>query len=167
MEESIKIKAQILDKKEVLKNAKFYEHEPLLCFSPYADALQALRNYFKEHPIGAGVKVELLFRPYPGDPHERAKNFFFALRDRLAEKIGDTTREHKDQLYRDCIRDLEFRDIDYSVKESIRDLTRYELWQATEHMMDWLAEAEAYVSDLRAEYEDVKKEYFESEDTGS
>lgn len=166
MEESIKIKAILENKKHVLHNPDFFKDEPLLCFTPSEEALKALKVYFQSINYEAGAPFELVLRPYPNDPTERARKFFFALRDRLAEHMGDVSKEHKDHLYRSCIREFAFLDINYGVKDSIRNLTRYELWQVTERMMDWLADAEAYTGDLEAEYNQVKKEYKENEGTG-
>ena len=59
--------------------------------SPYDELVRA---FVIANKVKAGSKIRVTFQPWSGDCSIRARNLFFALRDRLAEATGDTSYDY-------------------------------------------------------------------------
>jgi hypothetical protein len=154
MEDKIVLKGHIEKKQHVLSKPEFYEKTPMVCLIIPRDYVQGLVAFTTERPHATW---EVTITPWPENITERAWNFFFALRDRVAKAQGDTSSENKDHLYRSCLAEMCSAE-GQELKQSIKDLTKKELWKSTEIMYEWALEAEAYIIDLIPEYKGLKKE---------
>ncbi len=143
------VKGLIVDKRDILANPNKYKNQVLVCFSVGREYLQKLKLYRSEVDLTKPLEVKM--KPWPEEITDRARRFFFELRDRVAKAQGDETRQNKDHLYRSCL--LEYT----GLKSHMSDLNKQELWQCTELMFRWSLEAEAYIGDLQAEYHEVKE----------
>lgn len=154
MEEQIILKGHIEKKHHVLSKPDLYKDTPMVCFIIPRDYVQGLANFTEGIPCATW---ELTLRPWPADITTRAWNYFFAIRDRVAKVQGDTSNENKDHLYRSCLQEMCSAE-GLELKQSIKDLTKKELWLSTEMMCSWALEGGAYVQDLMPEYRGIKKE---------
>ena len=148
MEEQIILKSRVENKKNILTHPDLYTDTPMLCLVFPREYLQALINYSAEHDMS---RLEITIAEWPIDPTERAKKFFFTLRDRICETSGDTSREYKDHIYRSVIEEFKFMK-EGKVKNSIKDLDKRELWLVTEKLMDNATAIGAYIGDLIPDY---------------
>ena len=153
MEDQIRIVGRLQSKSGVLSKPQFFTDVPLVILHVRKEYLSGLMNWSKAHNMN---DLEIVIQERPKDITQRGKNFFFALRDRIAKASGDKSKEHKEHLYRSCIR--EYASSAGLKKESIKDLDKRELWLCTEIMYEWCIEAEAYIADLIPEYQSVQKE---------
>ena len=149
--EEIKIRGRVLKKDHVLNSPDLYKDETLIILRVSTNYYYPLVNFAKENDI---TNLEITLRS-TGGKSERARRFFFALRDRLAEQSGDTSKGYKEHLYRSCIRGLEIFRGD-EIVDSIRDVDRKQLWSATELMLDWCVQAECDLTDLLPELEELR-----------
>jgi len=156
----------IVEKKSrLLSHPDLYTDVDMICFRVRKEYMPGLVAYGKEHDL---TDLEITLAPWPVDPTDRAKKFFFALRDRLAEKTeGEKpTRQYKDHLYRSCVRELEFwNSEDNVIKQSLTGLDKRELWLVTELMHQWCVTAECDLRDLSATYES-SQQYLKGENSG-
>jgi len=148
------IKGVIVNKEDVLKNPKKYFGRNLMCLEFGDEYLNALRLFSKE--VNLNKPLEIVIHQWPEDPTDRAKKFFFTLRDRVCKASGDESREYKDHIYRTCVESLMSREGD-GYKNSLPQLNKQELWQATEAMFRMCFEASAYIGDLQTEFYQVKE----------
>lgn len=148
------IKGTIVNKEDVLKNPQKYAGRNLMCLEFGDEYLNALLMFGKE--VDLNKPLEVILHPWPEDPTDRAKRFFFTLRDRVCKASGDESKDYKDHIYRVCLESLmmEFGD---SFKNSLSQLNKQELWQATEAMFRMCFDADAYVGDLQTEFYQVKE----------
>lgn len=154
MESKVTFKGSIIKKTHILEHPEFYYDTNLIAFLIPTDYLPKLIEFTRTN----GLKdYEITIEVPPVNPTDRAKKLFFKLRDRLAEASGDTSKEYKEHLYRSCIREFHKRE-DGEEKDSIRFLTRRELWLSTELMTEWCYEAEANISDIIPEVSASQKE---------
>ena len=149
--EEIKIRGRVLKKDHVLNSPDLYKDETLIILRVSTNYYYSLVNFAKENDI---TNLEVSLRS-TGGKSERARRFFFALRDRLAEQSGDTSKSYKDHLYRACIRELRIFEEGMLV-DSIKNLDRKQLWTATERMLDWCVQAECNLTDLLPELEELR-----------
>ena len=154
MEDKIVIRGRLISKSSVLNKPDFFKDTPMLVFLLPEVYQQPFMKYFKEH--GMKENMELQIAPWPLEPTERAKKFFFTLRDRVAEAQGDSSRENKDMLYRSAVKELGLRKGN-TIINSLKDLDRTGLFMATEIMHAWAIEAEAYITDLIPEMKASQK----------
>lgn len=158
MGDQIILKGRLEPKSNIISKPEFYSDTSMLCFIiPEAYKVPFLA-YYKEH--GMLEAMELTVKPWPLDPQERAKRFFFKLRDRVAEQQGDTGRENRDNLYRSAVRSLDLKK-EGKLIQSLKDLDKRGLWLATEKMHEYAIEAECYLGDLipemKASQQELKK----------
>lgn len=155
MEEKIILKGHIEAKHHVLSKPKFYKDTPMICFIIPRDYVQPLVAFTTEKPYASW---ELTLKPWPKDTTIRAKNLFFALRDRLAVQsggvspTGQSDKDYKYHLYKECIKSCNFG------KESIKDLNKKELWIMTTVMKEQCIDMGCDIRDLVPEYNSVGKE---------
>lgn len=149
------IKGRIEKKNLILEHPELYTDTPMISFIFPREYMLGLAAYIKENGLN---DYELTLAPWPIDPTIRARKFFFAMRDRLAEKTeGEgATRDYKDHLYRSCVRELDIRR-NGKVLDSLKDLDKRELWNVTEIMHQWCVEAEVNMGDMIPEYNDVQR----------
>ena len=72
-----------------------------LWFDPPYDEI--VRGWAIENKIRPGQKIRAIFQLWEDNCSEQAFNLFHALRDRLAEAQGDTSREYREHL-KDCLK---------------------------------------------------------------
>ena len=145
----------ILEKKgRVLSHPDFYTDTPMLMLRIRKEYLPKLIEFSENHNIN---NLEITLKEWPKDITERAWNYFFALRDKVCEAQGDMSKENKDNIYRSCIRDLDFR-LAGRKKDSIKELSQRELWLASEHMLEYCYEAEADMRGLVEEFREFQTE---------
>lgn len=154
MEDHLLLKGRLEPKSNILSHPDMYEDVTLLCFVVSEAYKGPLRAYYTEQ----GIKEyqELMLSPWPLNPTERGRKFFFKLRDVLAEKMGDMSRQHKDHLYRSCVRELDLRK-EGKIINSLKDLDKRGLWMATEVLHGWAVEAGADLRGLIPEYTESQK----------
>ena len=145
MDDTIIIKGRLISKSSILAKPEFFTDTPLLVFTLPEVYKQPMMAYYETY--GMKNDMELTIAPWPLNPTDRARKFFFALRDRIAEKLGDTSRENKDMLYRSAVRELDLRK-EGKLISSLKDLDKTGLFMATEVLHTWAIEAECYLSDL-------------------
>ena len=152
--EEIKIKGTVIKKSHVLQSPDFYNDETLIILRVSNKYYNSLIAFSRENDI---KDLEITLRSAAKDATERAKRFFFALRDRLAEASGDISKSYKDHLYRSCIKQLMITDGDGKLVESLRGLDRKQLHMGTEVMLDWCAQVGANIHDLLPELEELRR----------
>ncbi|TET97704.1 MAG: hypothetical protein E3J23_08480 [Candidatus Stahlbacteria bacterium] len=147
------IKGWIVYKSDLLKSPDKYRDKNIICFEFGEEYLNTLNMFSGE--IDFTKPFEVILHPWPEEITGRAKRFFFTLRDRICKASGDESKEYKEHIYQTCIESLLLRHGD-GFKNSISQLNKQELWQATEIMLQWCFEADAYIGDLQTEYYTVK-----------
>ena len=152
--EEIKIKGRVIKKTHVLQSPELYENETLVILRVSKKYYNSLIAFSRENDI---TDIEITLRTAAKDATERARRFFFALRDRLAEASGDISKSYKDHLYRSCVKQLMIRDGEGKRVESIRGLDRKQLWMACEIMLDWCSQAGANIHDLLPELDELRR----------
>jgi len=155
-EKVVILKGGIVNKTVVLSNPKEYQNKPVLCLLLDDSGIPELKTYLKDGKIDLS-KLEITLKEWPYDPTERAKHFFFMVRDRVAKAQGDEGRENKDGLYRNCVKSFKFMYKGYP-KESVKDLNKRELWMVTEQMYMWAEEAGCMMKDLEVEWSELREE---------
>lgn len=141
MNEEVKqiVRGALIKKDLVLSQPDTFRDVPLICLRVDPRYLPALVEFSQNKKVDLG---DLEIHLFPGTKNitERAAKFFFQMRDKVADLQGDDSQTNKDLLYRFCIESLGF--LDHGVlKNSIKQLNRWELWKATELMYEWLTEA--------------------------
>ena len=154
MENQIIVKGRLEPKSNILSKPEFYSDATMLSFILPEAYKQAMLDYY--HEYGFKEHMEITLRPWPQDPTDRARKFFFKLRDLLAEHMGDGSREHKDHLYRSCVRELDIRKGDMVIN-SLKDLDKRGLWAATELMHQWAIDAGTDLRGLVPEYDSSQR----------
>ena len=130
-----------------------------LWFDPPYDEI--VRGWAIENKIRPGQKVRVIFQRWEDDCSIRARNLFFALRDRLAEAQGDATTEYKKHL-KECLK------YDFGVTGDImsgvvwlKSTTRY-TWKEMAQLIDGtitrLIEEGAAIPDYLTEFNQLKEE---------
>ena len=145
------VKGFLVSKKKILENPNAYREKHMICLEVGEEYLQALVHFGTE--VDLSKPLEVTMKPWPEEITERAKDFFFTLRDRVCKAMGDETRGHKDHLYRMCLQEYTA-----GKKKSIKELNKQELWQCTELMYQWCFENDAYIGDLLRERINIQKE---------
>ena len=79
------MKGTIINKSHILDNPDFYREEPLLILRIRQESIPGLIDLWKKSPV-----VEITLEPEEKDPTERARRFFFKLRDIVCEAMGDS-----------------------------------------------------------------------------
>ena len=138
----ISLRGNLISKNHVLENPEAYRDRPIMIFElSNNDYYEAARNFHREwNGKMDNLILALGFQPVKFE--ERAKKLFFAVRDRLAETSGDTTRANKDSIYHGLILDCDFRTIDGRQIEHISDLTKRQLWELVQRAMRELEDTE-------------------------
>lgn len=122
-----------------------------------------LRAFAIENKIRPGTKLRAIFMLWEDNCSVQAFNLFHALRDRLAEAQGDTSKEYKDHL-KDCPK-LDFggtanKEIAPGVYK-LKSTTRYtikEMNQLIDGTITRCLEEEIAIPDYLQEFQDLKKE---------
>ena len=165
-EKFVILKGNLQNKDYVLSHPEEYEEKILLCVEVKKEYLAELKQFVLDKKVNLG-QLEVTLKPWPGTPTERAKHFFFMVRDRLAKHLNDETREHKEHLYHSCLAELKFMDRG-RLKTSLTQLNKRELWLVTEQMYLWCEGAGVTMRDLETEWselrEDLKSEIERIED---
>lgn len=154
-EKIVNLKGGIVSKTVVLANPERYKDQPMLCFLLKEEYIPEIKRFLQEN-IDFG-DLELEMKPWPRDPSEQAKHFFFMVRDRVAKAQGDESRSNKDSLYRECVKDFKFMYHGYP-KASMTNLDKRELWLVTEKMYTWAEEAGCMMKDLEVEWSELREE---------
>lgn len=149
------IKGSIISKSDLLKNPAEYDNKNLMCIEFGEGYLNALLLFSKE--VDFDKPLEVILHPWPEKITERAIKFFFALRDRVCKASEDESKEYKNNIYHNCIKSFHIKTAE-GIKESITQLNKQELWQATELMYQWGYEAGAYMGDFTRERGQIRKE---------
>jgi len=145
----VHFKAKILPKAWYLKEPELYKHIIILDVDP--KWWQAVTIYGKTNKDK--LKAQMMTMENWDVPYdETAKKFYFAVRDRLAEASGDTSREYKNHLHQEAKRECGY-------SKSINDLRRHELWEVTQVMIRWAEEAGADLTDLIPMQEYLRGDY--------
>ena len=153
MEDQIILKGHIEAKHHVLSKPEFYKDTPMVCFIIPRDYVQPLVAFTTENPYASW---EITLKPWSEDATERAKNLFWALRDRLAiqsggvSPTGQSDKDYKYHLYKECIKSCNFG------KESIKDLNKKELWIMTTVMKEQCLDMDCDIRDLVPEIKELK-----------
>ena len=65
---------------------------------------------------------------------EELEKYFWAMRDCVAKTMGDTSREHKEQLYLLALAEIQAKTESGHLKTSVSDLNTKEMWLAVRYM---------------------------------
>ena len=154
MSDMIRVMGAVQSKSGVLSHPDFFTDTPLIILRVHKDYLQSLVEWSKEHNI---KELEIEIRERPVEVQERAKRFFFAVRDKIAIKTEgeNATRKYKDHLYRSCIKELGIVE-NGKIVNSLKTLSRRDLHMATELILQWAVEAECDISDLVPEMKAIR-----------
>lgn len=151
------VKGELEAKKNILNHPNHYRNKTMICLMVDKIYLDALRIFNQEVNLES-AELEVTIKEWPKDPTERAKEFFFSLRDRVCKASHDESREYKNHIYRECLKEMQFPLVgEAGYKTSIKQLDKRELWQATEKMYQWGFNAEAYMADFSIEFYAVKE----------
>lgn len=153
MEEQIIVQGALESKQRVLTHVNFYNDVPLVILRVRKEYFAGLMNWAKTHDI---KELEITIREKQKDITERAKRFFFTLRDRIAKHQGDTSRENKDNLYRSAVKELDLWKKGHIIS-SLKDLDKRGMFMATEVLHRYAIESEAYIGDLIPDYTEIQK----------
>jgi hypothetical protein len=156
--ERLSIKVQVVKTNDVLADPEKYRNENLMIFKTGSRSMAHARRY-AAHNIGNMTTQRMILMPESDEWTEQAKNFMFEVRDRLAVAQEDSSKQHKESLYRSAKKDCGFVWPDGKLK-SIYDLNKREVWELTRQLMIWAQEAGAYLDDMDVDYEEL----FERED---
>ena len=137
-------KAKIIKRKDLQEHPEKYTH--VLCLEVDPDWWYAVVHYGKLNKDSLD-KVAVKIENWEAGFSRQAQNFYFEVRDRLAEAMGDTSREHKNHLHKEAKKECGLYD-EYGFLKSLFNLNKRELWLLTELMLRWAEEAGAYVEDL-------------------
>ena len=133
------------------------KHKEVIILGIDTNWYQNVVNFTKMHPK-ALMDLMVTFEEWNYEPTEDAKKFYFKVRDRIVQaQDGALTKEAKDHLHHSCLFELGFPDENVEPKTSIKQLTRNELWMATNLMVRWAEQtADCYIDDLMPEYKDAQ-----------
>lgn len=154
------VRGRLISKDEVLAYPSKFQKSHIMIFE-LADEkhYEAAKTFFKEWKGTGKFRYLLLNLGFQDEKFEvRASNLFFAMRDRLAEIHGDSSRANKDALYHGLMERAGFRTMDGTPIESIKQLTKRQLWeliQLTKRVMDeeeYNYEYAPMVNDLQRDY---------------
>lgn len=148
MEEKIIIHCYVEKKKNVLSKPDLYTDSPMICLMVKKEYYKGLLAYSRDHDMG---DLEVTLSPWPEDVTDRARKFFFAVRDALAKASGDSTKKYKDHLYRSCLADMCLAE-GQEIKNSLTDLNKRELWLATNLMWENAVNCGADLRHLQVDY---------------
>jgi len=125
----ISLRGKLLNKSHVLDNPEQYRNRHVVIFElANDDYYDATKQFYKEwHKQMDRLILTLGFQSPSFE--ERARKLFFAMRDRLCETTGDTTRANKDAVYHGLILDCDFRTMDGRQIEHINELDKKQLWE--------------------------------------
>lgn len=152
MGEEVSVQARVVPTRIVLGDPWKFQGRPLVCFETSERHLAALRKFAAENNMD-----DIMITFHPGKTWtERAKHFLFLVRDRLAAAAGETTREYKEHLYKQAKREAGLAKDGESI--SLNDMSREQVWQLTNLMLDWAEKAGVDQSDFRGHLEGLKKE---------
>jgi len=129
----IAFKAKIENAKRVLDNPDMYKDAHVMILTIDDRYYKAMREWAKQHRMWMdNVMVSI------GFPHskwtERAKRFYFLVRDAVCKEAGDTTRSNKDAVHHGAMDACEFRHPDGEAKKHIDELDKRELYELTQYM---------------------------------
>ena len=132
-----------------------------LWFDPPYDEI--VRGWAIENKIRPGQKIRAIFQLWEDNRSEQAFNLFHALRDRLAEAQGDTSREYREHL-KDCLK-LDFggsanKEI-MPGRWKLKSTTRYtvkEMNQLIDCTITRCLEEKAAIPDYLTEFNQLKEE---------
>lgn len=151
--ERLSLRAEVIRVDDVLSDPEKFRGENIIIFRLSARAMAAARKYAKYQ--GAKLRSQrLTMVPESDEWTERAKNFMFEVRDRIAAAMEDSTKQHKEHLYDSAKRDCGFVWPDGKTK-SLYDLTRLQVWELTRYLKDMAYEAGAFMGDLEDDYLDI------------
>ncbi len=162
MEDNIILKGRLEPKSNILSHPEFYKNTAMLCFVLPEAYKAPFMKYFIEH--GMKDYQEITIKNWPLEVTERAKKLFFTIRDRVAVHTEgeNVTRDYKEHLYRSCIEELGLTEKGKRVR-SLKTLSKRDMHMATELMIQWAYEAEAYIADLVPEMKAVRQDLKEKE----
>jgi len=128
----ISLRGKLISKKDVLDNPEEYRDQKIMVFLlANEDHYEAAKQFHLEWKSRMGNLIMAMgFQDAKFE--ERARKLFFAMRDRLAEISGDTTRSNKDAIYHGIMERCEFRTMDGRPIEHINELTKKQLWEAVQ-----------------------------------
>jgi hypothetical protein len=157
--DSVTFRAEVLRTKDVLANPEAFEGLPILVIQTTPGYLSHLRSYAKLHSL---KNAQVTMREMPTEWTERAKNFMFMVRDKVAVASGEDSKEYRIHLYMSAKEECGFFNLENGVKrvKSIKELTRDDLTKLTDLFLDW---AEAAGVD-RQQFAEEQRELRESRD---
>ena len=147
---SISVSAAIIPLKDILDRPEFWSRRNIICFAVRDAWWEALKDYGREHKDELNTQ-RLTLEKFSGDWSEAAFRLFHAIRDRICEASGDTSRDYKEHIKYELKSQI-------GLKKSLKTYTKQELWLITNKALDWALEAGADVRDLLAEHVHVHKE---------
>ena len=133
MPDEVKISARAVPVRIVLKDPWKFEGRPIIVLETTPTYLHAMRKFAADHDM---TNLSVTFAEYPAAWTERARNFMFMVRDKLAEAAHETSREYKEHLYAMAKRECGLKDM------HLADMSREEVSRLINQFMDWAAEAE-------------------------
>lgn len=149
--EAVSFSARVIPKRAVLIPEVADRH--YIVVETSENSLEVLRQYAADHNM---QHLRVTFEEYPDDWTERAKNFMFLIRDRLAESQGDTSKENKDLLYQNAKFECGYHKSDGTVL-SLKNLSRTGVSNVIDKLLDWAAEEGLSLSEFQAERAALKE----------
>lgn len=144
--DKIRLRGNVLNKKDLLNNPDKYKDIPVLCFQVKAPGV--LKAYLSAANLDHQT---VTLENWGKDPAQKQKGLFFALVERLAEhwfpgrKLG---RKEKDETYRMAVDAMDLTN-EYGIAvDSISDMDSMELSGCIDMLKDWLITAGVDISYL-------------------
>jgi len=135
-------KGKVIKRKDFLAYPEKYP--TVICLEVDTDWWYPVINFGKMGELdNLAIKIERWEEGFK----EQARRFYFAVRDRLTEAMGDTSRHHKDHLHKEAKKECGLYH-DNGTLKSFNELNKREVWLLTEVMLRWAEEAGAYIDDL-------------------
>jgi hypothetical protein len=114
--------------------------------------IELLRSFLRENRDNY---YRITIEPWGKTATERSMSFFHEIRDRICEKIGDTTKEHKEHIKTEIKKNAAIYQ-DGKLK-SMANYTNQDMRTAIEQALFMAEEAEADIRDLIPEWREYAK----------
>lgn len=147
---SVSFCGAVVPMKEILEKPEFWQKQNLICFAVRDAWWDSVKDYGKEHREELKSQ-RVTLEAFSGDWSEGAFKLFHAIRDRICEASGDTSRQYKEH-----IKHILKKEVDEV--RSVKDYTRKELWLVTNKAIDMAFETDADVRDLIGDFTELYRD---------
>lgn len=145
--QTISFCGSVIPLQKILDNPEFWKGRNMICFAVRDAWWDAVKDYGKEHRDELNSQRVTLER-FSGDWSDGAFKLFHAIRDRICEASGDTSRQYKEHIKHELKKEVD-------ANKSIKAYTRKEMWLVTNKAIDMALESEADIRDLRADFTEI------------